>query len=101
MKNRLAILVSSDRHLDHVIQLTRAAWARGKQVSLFLTGKGVRLTMAPQFAEVAAMAGVAVCDSSFKANGLVKDQIKAPGVRFTTQAANAEILKQADRYLVL
>lgn len=98
---KLAILVNSDRNLDHVIQLTLAAYAGGKQVNLFLTGKGVLLIKAPQFVELATKASVAVCKVSFKANGLEEDHIKVPGVRFTTQAANAKLLNQADRYLVL
>ena len=35
----LAILISSDKHLDHVVNLTTAAFAKGKKVRLFLPEK--------------------------------------------------------------
>lgn len=99
----LAIMVSSDRHLDHVINLTAAAHAKGKQVSLFFTGKGVLLTMEPAFGQLAGKASVNICDASFRANGLHGRQRQVPGVtptNFTSQANHAEMLAQADRYLV-
>ena len=66
----LAILVSTDRHLDHVVNLTAAACAKGKRVSLFFTGKGVLLTMKPRFKELVGKAALHICDVSFRANGL-------------------------------
>ena len=99
----LAIMVSTDKHLDHVIQLTSAALAKGKQVGLFFTGKGVLLTVKPQFKQLAGMASVSICDASFRANGLHGRLGKIPGatpINFTSQAKNAEMLSQADRYLV-
>jgi predicted peroxiredoxin len=52
MNDSLAILVSTDKHLDHVVNLTAAAFAKGKKVSLFFTGKGVLLTMRPRFEDL-------------------------------------------------
>ena len=49
MAEKLGILVSSDNHLDYVINLTRAAREKGKEVELFFTGKGVLLTQSPDF----------------------------------------------------
>lgn len=99
----LAIMVSTDKHLDYVINMTSAACAKGKQVKLFFTGKGVLLTMKPQFKKLADMASVSICDASFRANGLHGRQGQVPGVtpmNFTSQARNVEMLAQADRYLV-
>jgi len=99
----LAILVSTDQHLDHVVNLTTAAFAKGKSVSLFFTGKGVRLTMAKRFGELAGKAKVSICDVSFRANGLHGRENEVPGVtikNFTTQAQNAQMLARAGRHLV-
>ncbi len=100
----LAIMVSTDKHLDYVIKLTSAALIKGKQVSLFFTGNGVLLTMKPQFKQLVGMASVSICDASFRANGLHGRQGQVLGltpINFTSQARNAEMLAQADRYLVL
>jgi len=100
MADRLGIMVSSDKHLDHVIALTKAAHEKGKKVQIFFTGRGVLLTQNPEFAELVGKAKLAVCDVSFRANGLEGD---VPGVGFkdfATQARNAEMIKECDRYLV-
>lgn len=101
--NSLAILVSTDHHLDHVVEVTAAAFARGKQVSLFFTGKGVLLTLQPRFKELVGKAALFICDASFRANGLHGREQAVPGVAmkdFVTQAKNAENLAAADRHLV-
>ena len=100
----LAILVSSDNHLDHVINLTTAAYVKGKRVSLFFTGKGVLLTVRPQFKKLVGKATLRICDVSFRANGLHGREKEVPGVTvkdFVTQAENAQMLAGADRPLVL
>jgi hypothetical protein len=99
----LAILVSTDRHLDHVVSLTAAASAKGKRVSLFFTGRGVLLTMKPRFKELVGKATLQICDVSFRANGLHGREKEVPGVTardFSTQAKNAQMLAEAQRHLV-
>ena len=99
----LAIMVSTDKHMDHVVKLTTAAVAKGKRVGLFICGKGVLLTKRPQFKQLADMASVSICEASFRANGLHGRQAKVSegtAIDFTGQAKHAEMLAQADRYLV-
>ena len=99
----LGILVSSDKHLKHVVNLTRAAHARGKQVSIFFTGSGVTLTLQPEFRELVGLADLSVCDVSFRAFGLHGREDEVPGVGFNdfaTQAKNAELVQTMERYLV-
>ncbi|WP_319523680.1 DsrE family protein [Breoghania sp.] len=103
MTQSLGILVSTDKHLHHVVNLAKAAHEKGKSVSVFFTGSGVRLSMQPQFKELVGKAKLAVCDVSFRANGLHGREDEVPGVGFkdfATQAKNAEMLAQSDRYLV-
>ena len=100
----LSILVSTDKHLDHVVNLTTAAFAKGKKVSLFFTGKGVLLTIRPQFKKLVGKATLSICDVSFRANGLHGREEEVPGVTmndFATQAKNAQMLANSDRHLVL
>jgi hypothetical protein len=103
MPDSLGILVRSDNYLDYVVSLTNAAYEKGKAVSVFFTGKGVLLTLKPQFKELVGKATLSVCDVSFRANGLHGREDEVPGVGFkgfATQAKNAEMLARSDRYLV-
>ena len=100
MADSLGILVSSDKHLDYIVELTTAAQEKGKKVRIFFTGRGVFHTQQPEFAKLVGKAKLLVCDVSFRANGLEGD---VPGVGFkdfATQAKNAEMIKECDRYLV-
>lgn len=100
MADKLGILVSSDKHLDYIINVTKAAHAKGKEVEIFFTGQGVLLTQAADFKELVGKAKMSLCDVSFRALGLKGD---VPGLGFkdfATQAKNAEIIKNSDRYLV-
>jgi predicted peroxiredoxin len=97
---KLGILVSSGKHLDYVINLTDAAHNKGKSVEIFFTGKGVLLTQSPRIKKLIGKAKMSLCDNSFRALGLEGD---VPGFGFkdfATQAKNAEIIKNSDRYVV-
>ena len=103
MTDKLGILVASERHLDYVINITTAAHRVGKNVQIFFTGKGVLLTQQPEFAKLVGKASLSICDVSFRANGLHGREESIPGVGFkdfATQARNAEMVDNSDRYLV-
>lgn len=100
MADKLGILVGTDKFLDHVIHLTDAAHAKGKEIQIFFTGAGVHLTQVPDFAKLVGKAKLSVCDVSFRGFGLSGD---VPGVGFkdfATQARNAEMINSCDRYVV-
>ena len=100
MAGKLGILVSSDKYLEYVVNLTEAARDKGREVEIFFTGKGVLLTQYPDFTRLVGKARMSLCDVSFRALGLEGD---VPGFGFkdfATQAKNAEIIKNSDRYLV-
>jgi len=99
----LGILVSSDKHLSCVVNLTRAACGKGKKVHIFFTGFGVFLTLRPEFRELVGLASLSICDVSFRANGLHGREGEVPGVGFkdfATQAKNAEMVSTMERYIV-
>ena len=100
MSEKLGILVSSDKHMDYNIQLTDAAVKKKKSVEIFFTGQGVLLTQTPEFQKLVGKAKMSLCDNSFRALGLEGD---VPGLGFkdfATQAKNAELIKNSDRYVV-
>ena len=100
MAEKLGIFVSSDNHLDYVISLTNAAWEKGKEVEIFFTGAGVLLTQDPDFKNLVGKAKMTLCDVSFRALGL-KGDVPGFGFKdFATQAKNAELIENCDRYVV-
>lgn len=104
MAETLGILVSSDKHLDYVIGLVRAAHKKGLETQAFFTGSAVHLTLQPEFAELAGKAKLWICDVSFRANGYHGREEEVPGVGykdFATQGRNAEMLAEMDRYVVI
>ena len=100
MEETLGILVTTERHIDYVLELTRAALARKKKIEIFFTGKAVLLTRHLDFKKLVGKARLSVCDISFRASGLSGP---VPGVvfnDFVTQAKNAEMIEKCDRYVV-
>ena len=101
MAEKLGILVSSDKHMDYVINLANAAQEKGKDVEIFFTGKAVLLTQSSKFKKLIGKAKLSLCDVSFRALGL-EGEVPGLGFKdFATQARNAEIIKNSDRYIVL
>jgi predicted peroxiredoxin len=101
MKGPLGILVATDAALDHLLGVVAAAERQGVAVKVFFTGDGVRLTQDSRFAKLAGRAKMALCEVSFRAQGLTGD---VPGLGFkdfATQAKNAEMLEDCPHYLVL
>ncbi len=98
--NTLGIMVSSDEHYDYILNIAEAAHRKGKEVTIFFTGKGVILSQKSNFHKLISYATVKICEVSFRANNLTGD---VPGVGFkdfVTQATNAEMVDEVDRYLV-
>jgi predicted peroxiredoxin len=102
MSEKLGICVASKGRMEHVLGLAKAAKGAGKEVTIFLTGEGVHLTQDARFATLHDSGKVTVCEVSFLANGF-KDK-NLPGMRdkdFVTQARNAEMVEECQRYVIL
>jgi hypothetical protein len=102
MAEKLGIFVSSNKNLRHVIEVTKAAEAAGKEVLLFFSHKGVLLTQEPEFKELIGHGRKALCNVSYEANGLKGKPV--PGIAdkdFGTQARHGEMIDEVDRYMVL
>lgn len=101
MSGKLGILVSSDRHLDHLLGIARAAQAAGKEVTVFLTHRGVLLTQDPAFAQLEGLARVSLCQVNFSAWGLERPAPAVADEDFVSQARHAQMIAGCDRYIVL
>lgn len=101
MNNKLGIFVSSDRYIDHLIGITRAAHRAGKKVKIFLTNRGVLLTKNERFTELEGICHVSLCSLCFESFKVDKPVPVVKDQDFGTQMRNVEIMKDCDRYIVL
>lgn len=99
---KLGILVSTNRNLDHLVGLCRAAQDKDVEVSVFFTHQGVLTTQDPRFIEVRRLVKtLALCNVGFEAHGL---QRPVPGLDdrdYATQARHVEMMESCDRYVKL
>jgi hypothetical protein len=102
MAEKLGIFVSSNKHLRHVIEITKAAKRAGKEVIIFFSHKGVLLTQEPEFQELIGQAEYSVCNVGFEAQGLKGKTVPGmPETGFATQARHGMMIEDVDRYLVM
>ena len=100
MAKSLGVFVTSDRHLDKVIDLCKAAKNKGIEATVFFTHLGTLLTQDPRFAELDGLGKLSLCNVGFEDHGL---KPPVPGVDekdYATQARNGEMIEECDRYVV-
>ena len=99
MPKSLGVFVSSDKHLDKVIKLCKAAKKKGVEATVFFTHTGTLLTQDPRFAELEGQGHLSLCNVGFESHGL---KPPVPGVDekdYATQARNGEMIEECDRYV--
>ncbi len=101
MADKLGIFVSSDQNLAHLIGISKAAKAAGKEVTVFLTNRGVLLTQDPDFPQIEGLAHVSLCNVNFEAFKLEKPVPVVDEKDYATQMRHAEMIAECDRYIVL
>ena len=101
MNNKLGILVSSDRYIDHLIGITKAAHRIGKKVTIFLTNRAVLLTKNERFTELEGICHVSLCSLCLESFKVDKPVPVVNDKDFGTQMRNVVIMKDCDRYIVL
>ncbi len=99
---KLGILVNTDKNLDAVQGITKAALAKGHEVILFNMDTGTKLIPSPVFAELCKTKGVTVsfCDHSAKHVGVTSEGL-SPEIVCGSQYNNAVMQHDADRVIVL
>jgi hypothetical protein len=95
----LAILVTTSRHPDYVVQLAGAARQKGKAVRVHFAGQGVRLADETMLSALAGEAEVSVCAESAREHrwpggGMACTAVLGPASRM------AELIRSSDRYVV-
>lgn len=100
MAKTLGIFVSSDKHLDKIIELCKAAKEKEINVSIFFSHLGTLLTQDPRFGELEGLAHMALCNVGFESHNL---KPPVPGIAesdYATQARHGELIEELDRYVV-
>ena len=100
MARSLGVFVSSDKHLDKVIELCKAAGKKDVDVTVFFTHKGTLLTQDPRFAELEGLAKMSLCNVGFESHGLKPPVVGIGEKDYATQARNGELIEECDRYVV-
>lgn len=94
----LGILVASDRHGEHLINICQAAARQGKKLLIFFSHRGVLLTRDPRLSEFSPQAEMRACQTSLKVFNL--DRETHP-VEPANQAWHTRLIERADRYITL
>ncbi len=99
MKKTLGIYVTSDRNMNQLILLCKAAKNKGVAVKVFLTHEGLRLCSGPQMDELAGIVDVALCKVGFESLELDKSKTVLESRAYSSQSWHAEMIYDCDRYL--
>lgn len=99
---KLGILVNTDKHLDAVTGLTKAAVSKGHEVMIFTMDAGTKLLEDPAYNELCGLQGVAMsfCDHSSKMLGVNKEGL-SDKIICGSQYNNAAMVHNSDRMIVL
>jgi predicted peroxiredoxin len=99
---KIGILVNTNNHLDAVVGITRAAVAKGHEVSLFSMDDGSRLFSEKDYIELHKLEGVRMSFCSHNAEGMGISTVGLPeAIVSGSQYNNAEMNNEADRVIVL
>ena len=99
---KLGIFVNTNRHLDHVVGLVKAALSKGHEVIMFNMDDGTKLLGTPEFAELCKMKGVTLSFCDHSAKGLnVPTEGLPPEIVCGSQYNNAVMNHNADRVIIL
>ncbi len=99
---KLGILVNTDKNIEAVIGLTRAAISKGHEVSIFAMDDGTRLLENPSYTELCSLQGVTMsfCDHSAKRLGVRTEGI-SKDIICGSQYNNAAMNHNSDRVIIL
>jgi hypothetical protein len=108
-KETLGILVPSNKHIDHLIGIARAAKKAGKVLCIFLTHDGCLITQDPKYQELADIVGpeeidkISLCNVGWEELGLKGQPIPAgmDPEDLATQSRHCALMGTCDRYLVI
>lgn len=99
---KLGILINTNRHLDHIVGITKAAINKGHEVIIFAMDKGTELAVSSRFKGLCRMENVTIslCRHSAEEHNVHTDNIPSEIV-CGSQFNNAMMNNEADKIIVL
>lgn len=99
---KLGILVNTDKNLNHILGITKAAIGKGHEVIIFNMDEGVRLLTEPAFRNLCNTDGVhmSFCDHSTHMFNVSKVGV-SDAIVCGSQYNNAAMNHDSDRVIVL
>lgn len=99
---KLGILVNSDKHLEEIKGLTKAAHQKGYEVTIFAMDDGTKLIENSSFAELCELEGVSMsyCDHSAEKIGVNTEGV-SNDIKGGSQLNNAIMNQNSDKVIVL
>lgn len=99
---KLGILVNTDKHLDTIRGLAKAAQAKGHEVSIFAMDIGTKLLENPLYTELSGLERVKMsfCSHNAEGNGVKTDGLPEQVVK-GSQYDNAVMNNSVDKIIVL
>ncbi len=108
-QEKLGILVPTNKHIDHLIGIAKAAKKAGKSLCIFLTHDGCLITQDPQYQALIDIVGadeideISLCNVAWEELGLKSLSIPAAmdSTDLATQSRHCALIGKCDRYLVI
>ena len=99
---KLGILVNTNDHLSAITGITRAAAAKGHQVTIFSMDEGTRFLEAPEYVSLSELQGVSMSYCEHSALELTVNTVGlTDSIERSSQYSNAAMNHNADKVLVL
>lgn len=99
MAKSLGIYVSSDKYLDKVIAVCKAAKRKDVEANVFFTHTATRLCLDPRLKELEKVARIGLCKVGFEDNELDPASAHVDDKAYSSQSWHAEMIYDCDRYL--
>jgi predicted peroxiredoxin len=99
---KLGILVTTDRHLEHILGLAAAARAKDHEVVIFAMDGGIRLLDDKSFTDLSGQEGISLsfCSHSAREQG-VDTEVQPADITVGSQMNNAMMANAVDRLINL
>lgn len=99
---KLGILITTDRHLDHIVSISHAATSKGHELALFAMNEGTRLLGSYEFTELCKLDNtmMSLCNHSAAEFGVDTTGISKE-IIIGSQFNNAMMNSRSDKVIVL
>lgn len=99
---KLGILITTDRHLKHILGISRAASAKGHEVAIFAMSEGTKLLADSEFIRLSELDNTTMSLCSHSATEFGVDTTGVPKeIIIGSQFNNAMMSNQSDKIIVL